>query len=506
MKIKNIFNRYDSEPHPSQTPKYNMPITAEALKNIFDDCSDFQDREIAVGGSETGLVTLCYIDGLVNGGEVGDFVVRPLTDKFRLDGHLGARKCIDSILKGAVYNMNVSEKDTMDDVVEMIVKGFCVVIFDKENIAIAFETRSPLMRGIAEPNIEKAVKGGKDTFIEIMRVNTMLVRRRLRTPNLKVLRKRVGRRSDTEIAIAYVEGIANPKTVDELSRRMDTIDIDGVLATGNLEEYISDSPNSPFPQVMYTERPDRFATNLLEGRVGLIVDGLPLGLLVPGTLSEIMRAPEDRSQHYTVSSFLRTLRYISLFVSVLLPAFYVAITTFHQEMIPIRMLMSLIESKTFVPFSTVVEVVAMLIAFELLQEAGFRLPSPVGETIGIIGGLIVGEAVILAEIVSAVAVVVVALSAITGYTVPNQDMSSALRLCRFFLVFCAIAGGLFGIACGALLIIYHLCSINSFGVPYLSPAADGGPLGFLSFIFRPPARLDKLREEQLKTPDKRNQI
>lgn len=505
MELNKLYNRFFSKPHPRVVPKYTMELTAAAVKDIFKDCSDFQTRELSIGGDKTGLVTLLYFDGLVDGTFLSGNVIRPLTDDARLSGHSGSRACMDYILQGAVFANSVSEKNTVDDVVEAIVKGFSVIIFDKENSSIAFETRSGAQRSISEPNIEKAVKGAKDAFVERLRTNTMLVRRKLRTPDLKMQRQIVGRRSDTEIAIAYVEGIANPQTVKDLARRLDSIDIDGLLATGNIEEYISDHPNSPFPLTLYTERPDRFAINLLEGRVGILIDGLPIGLLVPGTLAEMMRVPEDRAQHFIISSFLKFLRYIAAFITVMLPAVYVATSMYHQEMIPLRLLLSIISSKQQVPFSTALEIIGMLLAFELLQEAGFRLPNPIGESVSIIGALIVGQSAVEAKIVSPIAVIVVAIAGLTGYTVPNQDLGAALRMCRFFMVFCALFAGMFGITVGMVLICYHLCSLESFGVSYLSPLTDSNSLGVFSLLFSLPLRRDKMRQPDMKTPDKRNQ-
>ena len=505
MGLFKFFNKIFSKPHPLQLPRYDVPVSAAALDEIFSQCSDYQSRQIYVGGDKSGIVTICYIDGVVDGSAVSQDVLRPLTDSARVSGSMGAAACMELIKKGAVYCNSVSEKNTMDDIVEAVVKGFSVIIFDRERSAIAFETRSGNQRSISEPNVEKAVKGGKDAFVERIRTNTMLVRRKLRTPELKILKSIVGRRSDTEVAILYVEGIANPQVVAQVQQRLDAIDIDGLLATGNLVEYISDYPASPFPQTLQTERPDRLAMNLLEGRVGLIIDGLSMSLMVPGTLAETMRVPEDRAQHYITATVLRLLRYFAAVVTVLFPALYVATSMYHQEMIPFKMLLSIIESKQQVPFTTAVEVLGMLIAFELLQEAGLRLPSSVGETIGIIGALIVGQSAVEAKVISPIAVIVVAVAGVTGYTIPNQDMSAALRLCRFAMVIFALLAGMFGIIAGLVLITYHLCCIDSFGVSYLSPLTDSNALGIFSMFMRPPLKKDKLRAPEMKTPNIRKQ-
>ena len=503
---KLFFNRLKkSHPHYRRQPKYPMDISSAALKNIFSDCSDFSIRQISTGGNSKSPVSVCWLDGVVNGTLLSDAIIRPLTDSQRLDGDLSPKKCMDAIMAGAVYCSNASEKKTMDELVEAVVKGFSVVIFDREHAAIAFETRSSVQRSISEPTTEKSVKGPKDAFIEQIRTNTMLIRRRLCTPDLKIRRSIVGRRSSTECAVVYIDGISDPEIVDTMCKRLDAIDIDAAVSTANIEEYISDSPFALFPLLLHTERPDRFVTNLLEGRVGLLVDGLPMGFLAPATLPEVMCVPDDRSLHWMVASFLRILRYLAAAISILLPAIYVAVAMYHQEMIPIKLLLSIIQSKQQVPFSTALEILSMLIAFELLQEAGLRLPDPVGQTVSIIGALIVGQSAVEAKVVSPIAVIVVAIAGITGYTVPGQDLSSALRLCRFGLVLCSLLAGLYGVIAGLVLIVFRLCTIESFGVSYLSPLADGGPFGIFRVMLRRPLPETKLRPEDSHTVDKRNQ-
>ena len=245
----------------------------------------------------------------------------------------------------------------------------------------------------------------------------------------------------------YRKRLTNPLLGEELQSRLERIDLDGLMNTGDLEEYLLEK-SSPFPQLLATERPDRFAMELLQGRAGLLVDGLPLGFLLPATLAETLRVPEDTAAHYTVASVLTLLRYLALFLSVLLPALYVAVTMYHQEMVPTRLLLSIIQSKQDVPFSTAGETLGMLVAFELLQEAGLRLPATIGQSVSIIGALIVGQSAVEAKVISPVVVIVVAIAGITGYTMPNQDMAAALRLCRFGMVILSVGLGLFGMVTG----------------------------------------------------------
>lgn len=488
--------------HPRQVPEHDEALTGKSIREIFSGCSDLTVRELFIGGRPHGRATAFYLDGLVDSGNVAKDVIRPLSTDDRLSDTKSTAEIIDCMIHGAVWAASMKHRDNTDDAVSDILNGFCVIVFDREKTALSFENRTPVARSIGEPSNEKTVKGARDAFVETLRINTSLVRRHLRSPQLKFVSSLVGRKSHTGVAIAYVQGIAPPEIVEQVKKRLDSMDVDGLLTAGYLEEYLSDAPRTPFPTLMHTERPDRFALNLLEGRVGIIIDGLPIAWLVPGTMAQMMKVPQDKADHFLVASGLTLLRYLALVLSVLLPAAYVAIAMYHHEMIPTKLLLSIIESKQQVPFSTAMEILGMLVAFELLQQAGLRLPKPVGETIGIVGALIVGQSAVEAKVVSPIAVIVVALAGIAGYTIPNQDLSAAFRLCRFALVFAALLAGMFGVMLGLSLLVYHLCTLESFGLPYMSPL---GTRGLLGSVFRVPLRKDKFRDPELHTPDKRNQ-
>ena len=491
--------------HPKKVPRYPAPVGAAALKDIFAQCKDFEQRQVWPGGVETQGVTLCWLDGLVDGQRVSDEVLRPLTDGSRLPGDTPPEGQIEQLLRGAAWACSVQRCDTMDDLVEAITGGSCAVIFDAARAAVTFEVRTGNARSISTPTVEKTVKGGKDAFVEVLRTNTSLVRRRLHDPALKLQQLTVGRKSGTAVGIMYVDGVADPATVAELRRRLENIEIDGLTAAGNLEAYIVDRPGSPFPQLLHTERPDRFATELLAGRVGLLVDGLPLGFLLPATMAAFMKVAEDRAQHFLLVSGLMLLRWLSTAISVLFPALLVAVSMFHQEMIPTKLLLSMIEAKQKVPFSVAVEVLTMLVAFELLMEAGIRLPDPVGDTVSIIGALIVGQSAVEAQVVSPITVIVVATTAICGFTQPSRDMGGALRIFRFVMVILSVFFGLFGIAAGLAGLVWYLCTIESFGVPYTAPLSEGGFRDSLAALFQLPLPALKRREQILHTPDQRNQ-
>ncbi len=458
-------------------------------------------RRIWPGLRQQNAVTVCWIDGLVSGTSVSENVIRPLVESVSPDAALSA----DALLHGAVWSYSAKKCATVDELAQSLTSGFCAVIFDAEHTAVVFEVKSDKTRSVSTPTVEKTVKGGKDAFVETLRINTALVRRRLHSPTLKSLETTVGRKSATSISIMYLDGVANPDTLAELRRRINAIDIDGLTAAGNLEQYISDRPGSPFPQLIHTERPDKFAAELLSGRIGILVDGLPLGFLLPATMAHLMKVAEDRAQHYVVASGLTLLRWLSAVISILFPALLVAVSMYHQEMVPMKLLLSMIEAKQKVPFSSAFEVLTMLVAFELLMEAGVRLPDPVGDTVSIIGALIVGQSAVDARVVSPISVIVVATTAICGFTLPSRDLGAALRILRFLMVFLAILFGMFGIAAGIALLVWYLCTLDCFGVPYASPLCDGGWRENLKAFLRPPLAKTKLRERALRTPDRRNQ-
>lgn len=344
-----------------------------------------------------------YIDGLTSGGDISEYVFRPISEN--LSGNL--EEAYDAALHGAVYNSAVSVCEDVDGVALKLVNGFCIVLFPGVG-ALAFEVKTGVKRGPSSPEVENTVKGPKDAFVETIRVNTSLIRRHLRTPDLRLYETKVGRRSLTNATVAWVEGITNPELVKRMKRRLDTIDIDGFLSPSAVEEYVTGSRATAFPLLQYTERPDRFCQGLLDGRVGLLVDGLPLAYLAPATLGYLLESSEDRGRDYVLASCIRILRYGALLTGLLLPAIYVAFVSFHQDWIPQQLLNIILLNKEMVPFSTAAEVLGLLIAYELLQESGIHLPQAIGQAVSTIGGIVVGTAAVEARLISPVALVVTA--------------------------------------------------------------------------------------------------
>ncbi len=477
------------QPMPRPQPMYPGAITDENIRAIFDGAGDFVVRELQCGN----FVLYAYaIDGLTSGGDISNYVLKPIRETLGADT---MQRLYDRALSGSVYNAVADEAKDLDSVALKLVNGFCVVLFPGAG-AIAFEVKTSDKRTASPPEVENTVKGAKDAFVETIRSNTSYIRRHLRSPNLRLYETKVGRRSLTNVSVVWLEGVTNPQLVEKMIARLDEIDIDGLLSPSAVEEYVSGSRKTAFPMLQYTERSDRFCQGILDGRVGLLVDGLPLGYLAPVNLMCLMESPEDRGRDYVGSSAVRILRYAALLAGLLLPGLYIAVATFHQAVIPLPLLRSIIESKQSVPFSTMSEVLAFLIAFELLQESGIHLPQAIGQSVSVVGGIVVGTAAVDAGLISPAALIVVAISGICGFVLPNRDLANAVRVWRFIIAVLSAVGGLYGTAGGFLILFIHLAGLKSLGLPYLSKTGD---------FMRKRMIKDKLREKKFKPIDRRKQ-
>ena len=375
---------------------------------------------------------------------------------------------LKQVLKDTLPVLDAKEVSTLLDCIESISIGYPILLLQDEKKALSLGLSKMEARSIEEPEAENVIRGPRDGFIEKVKVNTSLIRRRITSPSLKMEQLTIGRYSKTEVIISYINGKADPKNVKMMRDKLSQIKIDGVLDSGYLEGLIKDHPYSPFPQLMTTERPDVAAANLLEGRIVVLVDGTPFTMIAPVSFSSFIQAPEDFYYGFIFGSAIRLLRYFFIFLSVTLPSLYVAILTFHQEMIPTTLLTTIATSREAVPFPAFVEALMMEVTFEALREAGIRLPKQIGAAVSIVGGLVIGQAAVQAGIVSAPMVIVVALTGIASFLVPRYSQGIALRLLRFPIIFLAGLMGLFGLMLGIITIVIHLCRLTSLGVPYLA--------------------------------------
>lgn len=446
--------------------QHNGELTDKNIRSIFADAADFNYRPVRCG-SHT-LYTYA-IDGLTAGAYASDYIFKPITDHLTGDT---MRALYNAALDGMIYNSVARECKDLDTVALMLVNGFCVVLFPEVG-ALAFEVKTPEKRGISPPDLEHTAKGAKDAFVETNRSNTGLIRRHLRTPQLRLYETQVGQHSITNVSVLWIDGVTDPELVLRMKARLEHMQTDGLLTPAAVEELITGGRKTAFPLLQYTERTDRFCEGLLAGRVGVIVDGIPLGYLAPVDLGVLMESPEDWSKDYVSASAIRFLRYGALLLSLLLPGLFIAMATFHPEMIPLSLLQAMIESKEVVPFSTTMEVLMLLLAFELLQESGVHLPASIGQSVSIIGGIVVGSAAVEAKIISPAALIIVSVAGVCGYVLPNRDLADAVRVWRFALAVLAAVAGLFGWTVGILLLLIHLSDLTSLGTAYLSPFASG---------------------------------
>lgn len=434
----------------------------QIIQSIYADCSDVIFHDFLIGNKTKAV--LIYIDGLTNVEEVDQHVLAPLQQNFTLEHTLPN-------IRKKIAVSSIKHVRTVADVIEEISSGNPVLLMNQENQGLSIGLSRWEKRGIEEPVAESVLRGPREGFIETLRTNTSLLRRKLKSPNLKIKSMNIGTYTRTPIAIAYIEGIADPALIEEMTSRLQRIEIDGVLADAYIEELIEDDPYSPFPQLLSTERPDVASAYLLEGHVVVLVDGTPSVLIAPVTFISFMQSPADYYERYFVGTAIRWLRFLFFAISLLAPSLYVAVLTFHQEMIPTSLLLTVAKSREQVPFPALVEALLMETMFEALREAGARLPKQIGSAVSIVGALVIGQASIASGIASAPMVMVVAITGIASFMVPRFTVGISVRLLRFPMMFLAGFLGFLGLILGIIMILIHLLNLRSFGVPYTSPLA-----------------------------------
>jgi hypothetical protein len=449
----------------------NLNKNLKLFRTIFYDCSDVVFKEFKIGTEREINAALVYVDGLVDRQAIHNEVLRPLMYLTRFDEYTSKAVSVELLKSTDLAIGEVKEKKKLEEIVELILSGETALIIDGINTALLLNTRGWENRGIEEPQTETLSRGPKDGFTETLRFNTALLRRKIKHPGLKIKMMNIGERTNTDVAIVFMEEIAKKEIVDEVINRLKTIKIDGILESGYIEEYIEDNPYSPFPQVDITERPDKTAAALLEGRIAIIVDGTPVVAIVPATLISFYQSPEDYYERVIFGSSIRFLRLLGFIIATSLPALYVAFLSFHFQLIPIQLVETLAEGRVEVPFPPAIEALLMEVLIDLLREANLRLPGALGQSIGVVGAIVIGQAAVQAKLASPAMVIIVSITAIGSYIVPRFSTSYSIRFLRYPMIFFAATLGAFGIAVVWLWIIIHLCALESFGNPYLSPLA-----------------------------------
>ncbi len=445
------------------------------IKKTLGESSDIVIREFFAGEDGKIKIGVIYTDGLADKTLVQTFILEPLMLEMRktnLSANILSKKNSFEILKNYVIPKgDMKDVSDFEYLFTQLLSGNTIILIDSYNKGIAVDSRGWESRDVTEPTSQTVIRGPKEGFTETLRTNTALIRRKIKDPSLRIEAKQIGRRTKTDICIIFIKGVANDKIVKEVHKRLDRIDIDGILESGYIEELIQDEVYTPFPTMINTERPDSVAANLLEGRIAILVDGTPFVLIVPALFTDFFKSAEDYYHRFCFSSLVRIIRYFSFFITLLTPSIYVAVTTFHQEMLPTPLLISIAAQREGVPFPAVFEALLMELAFEILREAGVRMPRAAGAAISIVGALVLGEAAVMAGIVSPAMVIVVSLTAISSFVIPSYNLSITIRILRFLFMILGATFGLYGISLGLIALVLHLCSLRSFGIPYMAPMA-----------------------------------
>lgn len=468
-KFPAITESHDIEDKEGERLTASLDLNEATFRRIFEDCSDIVFRSVHPAGQERRLVF--YISSLVDEQVIDDQILKPLM-AHRTVHATGSGQSDAEALKNQMITAGAAKLSSdVKEIVRDVLHGSAVVLQEGDSGALAVKADGIKQRSLEEPSSEPVIRGPRDGFIERISTNMGLLRSRLKTPRLKMESVTVGELTQTQVVLAYIAGLATESLIGEVRERVSRIRIDGVLDSAYIEEFIEDLPYSPFPQTHSTERPDVVAAELLEGKIAILVDNTPFVLIVPMTFWTGIQASEDYYIRWPVATFVRWIRFLFIFIAIFAPSLYVAITTFHQEMIPTNLVLSIASAREAVPFPAFFEALLMEIVFEALREAGIRLPKQIGQAISIVGALVIGQAAVQAGIISAPVVIIVSITGIATFTIPRYSFASGVRLLRFPMLFLAGTLGLYGIVLGFLSIVLHVASLRSFGVPYLTPLA-----------------------------------
>jgi len=471
------------------------------LKNMLDEPSDLVVRQFNVRGTNHKCAVV-YIDGLVNQDLVHSNIIKNvqlLTERKQLPNETA--KLLEVLYNEIISAADVEKGNTLDDLSLALLSGDTIFYLDGIAQVLITDTKQWETRAIEEPISETLIRGPRDGFVENIQTNLVLLRRHIRDSNLRFKEHFVGRRSKKTLVVAYIDGIINPGIVKEVNRRLKSIDMDDAPESGYIEQWIEDSFLSPFPQSINTERPDKVSAALMQGKLAIFLDGTPFVLILPSTLGNGLQSPEDYYERWTIGTLLRGLRYMAAFIAIFLPALYVALVSYHPGMIPSKLAYSIAATREGVPFPPFLEALLMGITMELLREAGARLPTTIGQTIGIVGGLVIGDAAVQAGIVSPIMVIVVALNAIASFSIPSYSLSISFRILLFGFLIAAATFGLFGIILAYIMLNIHIVNLRSVGVPYSTPFAPTFLKDWNDLVFRTPIPTLIRRPEYMETED-----
>lgn len=468
----------------------SLDVNLEYIKSRYNVLinSDIKIREFMLNAKGKQFKAfIIYIDGLVDTTSINDFILNPLMIKNfsnqntepqiiseAITTNISVRKVkrfniTDYIYECLLPQNSVKKISSFDEIVQNVNSGNCALFVDTINFAFDIDIKKFAQRSISEPKNEPSVRGSQEAFVENLRTNTSMIRRNINNENLIIENITIGKTNKNNCAVCYIKDIANSSLVSETKYRLNNLDVDYVLSSSELIQLIKDDPETTLPEILTTERADKACSSLLQGRVILIYNGSPYALILPVTLFDFITSQEDMNLNYHFANLLKIIRGIAFFITLLLPGLYLAVTIYHRELLPTELLYSIVASRVNVPFPILVEILIMELSFELIREAGLRVPSPLGSTVGIVGALVLGEAAVSANIVSPILIIIIAITAISSFAIPDFSLGFHLRISRFAYTLLGSLCGFLGIGVGIFIHLITLCSLKSFGVPYLSP-------------------------------------
>ncbi len=503
-KIKVFSYSFQSErkrQNKSIKPKYEIPSAIEDIdsyfKKKFENCINFYKRVISIGNKK---MLIAYIDGFVNAERLELGIMKPILDmsgKIKLHND---RITIDDI-KNTILPAQVTEIDNMECATDYFYMGYVVLFLENESYALCIKISETAKQSKSEAEVEHSIRGPKEALIEHSLKNLFLLTKQIKNPDFKSELLILGERTKRHVYMCYLKGIAKDQIINQVKTRLEEIDIDGLIDINFINEYISDNPFTFFPLAGYHERPDTVAAQILEGRVAILCDGSPFAITVPHMFIENIQNSEDYFGKPIFGSFIRTLRLICFISALLLPALYIAFLNFEHQVTPFELLITAAAGQEKIPFSSILEALSMVLSFEILKEATVRMPKGIGQTISIVGALVLGEAAVKAGFASNLIVIVLALTAICSYV--NTNLMDATSLYRLGYIFAANIFGLAGIVFLSAFLVLHMCSLTSFGIPYMSPLSPVNTEGLKDAVFRFPLKSMKFRPKGLSQNEKR---
>ncbi len=503
----------------------NIDVNLEYINARFNSLinSDIKIREFLINiRNKQYKAFIIFIDGMSDSDSINDFILKPLMMKNKANTYEGPQVISEAVANNIsvrrVKKFNISDYvmecllpqndvqrvNSFDDIADSVVSGNCILFVDTIDYVFDISTKKFETRSIGEPKNEPIIRGSQEAFVENLRTNTSMIRRNLSNENLIVENLTIGKVDKNKCAVCYIKNIANSDLVAEVKYRLNNIDVDYCLSVGELEQFIKDDIDTTLPEAVQTERVDRATSYLLQGRVVIVYNGCPYVLVVPITIFDFLKSQEDTNINYMAANLLKIIRGISFVLTLLLPSFYIAISTYHSELLPTDLLFSIVSSRSSVPFMIIIEILIMEVSFEIIREAGLRVASPMGQTVGIVGTIVLGQAAVDASIVSPILIIIVAITGITSFAVLDISLSFHLRIARFVYTILGALAGFLGIAVGLFIHLTILCSLKSFGVPYLAPYAPLNVKSNSKYLLKP-AWKREYRDEYLATKRPKSQ-